>query len=135
MDLAAQPAMKEKDPNSRQSGALAAAHVRSGTSIPTPTCKSHASPPVSQGHPSTTEKVITSQLKLKGREGIDFGAVGILCLREMRGTGQPRNQNGSLPFYLNIFFPMCVNEEMHFAWWLFPVTGVLLCGEHSTVLP
>lgn len=38
-------------------------------------------------HPSTTEKVSTSQLKLKGREGIDFGAVETLCLREMRGKG------------------------------------------------
>lgn len=97
--------MKEKDPNSRQSGALAAAHVKSGTSIPTPTCKSHASPLVSQGHLSTTEKVSTSQLKLQGREGVDFGAVEITCLREMRGTGPPQEPEWLSSFLLEHFFP------------------------------
>lgn len=71
VNVAAQPEMK-KDGDSRQNGTLAAAHLRTGMSIPTPIFKSPALSPVSQGPSPALQRRshqgTTSQLKFKGRE-------------------------------------------------------------------
>ena len=112
MDIAAQPEIKDKDPGSKQNEIVAAAHVRTGT--PTSTCKrigkSPASPPVSQGpipELQRSHQGPTSQLKIKGREGINFGAVEMPF--EGDGAGQPRNQNWPSFFLVIYKLISCLN--------------------------
>lgn len=120
MDIAAQPEIKDKDPGSKQNEILAAAHVRTGT--PASTCKrigkSPASPPVSQGpipELQRSHQGTTSQLKIKGREGINFGAVEMPCLREMV-QGSPGTRIGPLLSNLQTDFLLEHAFPMHVSW-------------------